>query len=81
MEEYKWKLNIILDELEQKLQILDPIKKDFTCSPLAPCSYYHEGPCLPNKRTCYGCWRYWCGKCGSGLGGMYGKCSYKRCKM
>ena len=23
---------------------------------------------------------FWCGGCGSGIGGMYGLCRYKRCK-
>ena len=71
----KQNFNILMDELENKMCI--PERK---FDGLQQCTYYHEGPCLPNSRVCgSGCWKVWCGKCSSGIGGMYGQCNYKRC--
>lgn len=37
--------------------------------------YWHEGPCVPCRGRCKaGCFWYWCGCCGYGLGGMYSTC-------
>jgi hypothetical protein len=43
--------------------------------------YWHENDCSPCPRTCDECWRYWCLSCHSGLGGMYGGCTYKKCRV
>ena len=78
----RMKRNILLDELEATIPVHDPpplLPGRF--QPLGPSRYWHEGSCLPNSRTCgSGCWKTWCGGCGSGIGGMYGLCRYKRCK-
>lgn len=34
---------------------------------------------VPEHRSCVYCWHYWCGNCGTGLGGMYGICNYEFC--
>ena len=52
----------------------------FVCLP--PCPYGHpknKYECVPDSRRCRYCWRYWCGNCGTGLGGMMGKCEYEYC--
>lgn len=48
---------------------------------LKPSTYVHEGDCVPDTRTCYSCWRYWCMCCNTGLGGMYGNCTYRKCRI
>jgi hypothetical protein len=58
-----------------------PKKNEFRCN-LPPSSYGHPvgiEECTPEPRTCRYCWRYWCGNCGTGLGGMMGKCEYEYC--
>jgi hypothetical protein len=34
----------------------------------------HEGECSPDSDRCDRCFRYWCARCGIGLGGMMSTC-------
>ena len=83
--ETKGKLSRLYDELEMRItdRIVDPdppVPFNFNVAPrLLPSSYGHNGPCDPDRRTCGKCWRYWCGSCGGGVGGMMGSGKYKRC--
>ena len=77
-EMHKMKLNLVLDEMEEKVDVFKNIH-DFIDLPLLPSPYYHKGTCFPNPRTCLQCWKYHCCTCRSGIGGMFGSCFYKRC--
>ncbi len=47
---------------------------------LSASRYSHEGECQPDPEHCEsGCWRYWCGVCSFGLGGMYCTCPNEDC--
>ena len=75
----------ILDQLIEKVDRVDPDREkeqyvSLISSLISP--YYHNGPCIPDSRTCEsGCWKYWCGTCHGGIGGMYGACMYNKCRQ
>lgn len=73
-------LTKVLDQLIfTKYSDISVESKSLNC--FLECSrYYHEGKCVPDPRRCGNCWRYWCMTCGSGIGGMLGKCNYKGCR-
>ena len=81
---HEGKLSHVLDELVYKRETdteNDTEDEGEDEGPLKPCPQYgHEGPCEPNSRRCKICvYPYRC-KCGTSLGGMMGKCYYKKCR-
>ena len=46
---------------------------------LYPSTYSHPGNCFPDSRTCNACYRYWCGRCGGGMGSYADKCNDIKC--
>lgn len=84
---YHQKFSKVLDALISKIY-----EKEDTCDEcenheppsglfLEPSRYWHENDCSPCPRTCDECWRYWCLSCRSGVGGMYGGCTYRKCRV
>ena len=41
---------------------------------LSSSRYDHRGQCTPDRDRCRRCFRYWCSRCGRGLGGMWERC-------
>jgi hypothetical protein len=80
------KMMKVLNELIKERKAISPINKnvfDFTCPLLLPSGYGHPPgveTCIPDSRRCGYCWRYWCGICGTGIGGMMGNCHYDKCR-
>ena len=87
MEDHKIKTSQLFREMVEvkKVPLAPSIHKHcevFVCLP--PASYGHPpgiNECVPSCRNCRYCWRYWCGRCGTGLGGMYGSCDYEFCEI
>ena len=40
----------------------------------------NDKPCFPNRECCKWGYRYWCPKCGKGLGGLFSSCPNPLCK-
>lgn len=78
---HREKLIKVLNELIYTMYSESESEFDVCDYSLKPSTYSHKGACNPDHRTCYSCWRYWCICCNGGLGGMYGKCNYKRCRI
>lgn len=79
-EKFKKVLDQLIFTMYDDNNLVSNNSSTFICR-LEPSRYSHEGECYPESRTCYSCWRYWCSCCGGGLGGMYGNCVYKRCRI
>ena len=76
------KLNKVLNELVEKVDVV-MAGNTFKYPRLSPSCYGHPSEvfeCVPDSRRCGYCWRYWCGTCGTGLGGMMGMCEYNKCR-
>jgi hypothetical protein len=78
---YENVLNELIYTKYDESDISDEINNEENFCMLQPSTYGHSGDCLPDSRRCYSCWRYWCPCCGGGVGGMYGKCVYNRCRI
>lgn len=80
---HRKKLFIVLDELIANIDTESEDENmdiyDFNLN-LFSSRYIHNGSCLPDKRKCSRCWRYWCSTCGGGVGGMMSRCYYKKCR-
>ena len=83
---HREKLNKVLDQLiytmysESDSDTESYDYNSYNFCQLKPSTYSHSGECTPDARTCDYCWRYWCMSCRGGVGGMYGSCTYKRCR-
>ena len=85
--EHRAKFSKVLDELI--FRVYEDVDEDVEVEDDKPSHglsieisrYWHENECNPCPRTCDSCWRYWCSSCRSGLGGMYGGCTYKKCRV
>ena len=56
----------------------EPVEEEIQApapSQLEASRYWHEGQCTPDSDRCDRCFRYWCGTCGIGLGGMMSRCN------
>jgi hypothetical protein len=76
------KLIKVLDQLVETTEMEEQKDTPFNqLHSLLSSTYDHSGPCFPDSRTCYKCYRYWCGTCSGGICGMMGSCNYKKCRI
>ena len=81
---HKQKTTLLIKEMIEvkKIPIIKHISKGYIECSLLSSPYWHPDiNCIPDYRRCLHCWRYWCSRCGSGLGGMMGKCNYEFCEI
>lgn len=60
--------------VDKELEDIKPYTPRFVSTLVPSPSRSHDEPCFPDYRTCQNCWRYWCGKCGSGMASWIGGC-------